>query len=212
MERIRKYNRNEKTRSERKGRWIRAKNLMRKYPDCNYGNLFYCNHVYDATYPWSWVDFRFFHTTQKRYYAVAMITSEYEALNIAEGRVWDQSYVLFPAEPWPDTDKMTDAKFNDWIRRPSTPRDIARKEFEEQALNELLDEPSFIAPSILLKDYGPVAIGCWVTVNKPHIDEHVIREFIAHFRSLGEPTTPGWSWKGKEERVETRQFKRVTAP
>lgn len=212
MSKVRKYDRNELTRKDRKLRYIKVRNLMRKYPECAYNGDFYCDHVWDPERPWTWVDFRFFHTTQKRYYAVAMITAETEALNLAEGRVWDQSSVLFPSEPWPDTNNMTDAKFNDWIRRPPSAQDILRKEFEEQALNELLDEPSFIAPSITLKDYGPVAIGCWVTVNKPFIDEHVIREFIAHFRSLGEPTTPGWSWKGKEEQVETRHFKRSPTP
>lgn len=174
----------ERTRKERKARYIRAKNLMRQHPECSYGGDFYCNHVYDPDHPWVWVDFRFFHTRLKRYYAVAMITLEYEAWDMAETQVLE--------EVWS----------NDTLDHKSL---IERQRLVKEKMEERL-VPVTLRPSIYLRDYGPVVIGVHATVNKPYIDEHVIREFIAFFRSLGEPVTPGWFWRGEETQVDARHY------
>ena len=181
----------EKNAKQRKLRYIKAKNLMRKYPDCAYGGDFYCDHVYEPAHPWHWVDFRFFHTRLKRYYAVAMVTARYEAYGLAEDQSWSEALEAYPSEPHNED-------FDTWISRERTDAEKQRSAFEKARLNELLSQEWKIAPGFELKDYGPVAIGVFATVNKEYIDEHVIREFIAHFRELGEPTKPGFIWKDEE--------------
>jgi hypothetical protein len=176
--------RKEKNRKAKKARYIRIKNMMRKYPECAYNGDFYCDHVYDPAYPWSWVDFRFFHSKLKRYYAVSMRTVAYEAFNDIEDRALDIAAIIFPD--------------NDLAKR--------RDELMRKLIDEEVDKPIYARPRIFVKDYGSVSIGLWVTVNKEHIDEHVIREFIAFFRSLGEPIKPGWSWYGEETQVDCRKF------
>ncbi len=86
----------EKNRKQRKACWISAKNLMRKYPECAYNGDFYCNHVYNKEHGWSWVDFRFFHTTLKKYFFVAMTTAEYDALKVNEERVLEELNKIHP--------------------------------------------------------------------------------------------------------------------
>ena len=164
---------------------------MRLYPECNYGD-FYCNHVYDPEYPWQWVDFRFFHSTLKRYFAVSMTTVIYDAYQIAEEKAWDEAEKIFPrtnSESWSVKDEI-----NEWINRPNKDYDDRYNLYVEYK-KEFLKILQLIPPSILVKDYSPIAVGVWTTVNKDFIDEHVIREWIAQYRALGEPTVPGFSWK-----------------
>lgn len=190
--------RSEINRKQRKARWIRAKNLMRAYPDCAYNGDFYCNHVYDPAHPWCWVDFRFFHTRLKRYFAVAMTTLEYRGYTDDEEKAWDEADVSFPrsaAELWDDKKDI-----NEWINY-SDERVEARLAYEKDLVAKYNLIPRTMAPTIEVKDYGPVAVGVWTTVNKPYIDEHVIREWIALYRSLGEPTTPGFIYRGEEVEV-----------
>jgi len=171
----------ERNRKERKARWIRAKNLMREYPDCAYNGDFYCDHLYDPAYPWVWVDFRFFHTKKKRYYAVAMRTLELEAYDDVEQAVLDEM-------------SMEEIRSHPNVR----------------ALIEARLAPVTLRPKIELKDYGPVAVGMFATVNTPSIDENTIRQFIAFFRSQGEPVSAGWTWSGDEVQVDPRRF--IQAP
>lgn len=165
-------------RKKRKQRWIRAKNLMRKYPDCAYNGDFYCDHIFEPKYPWQWIDFRFFHTRLKKYFAACLVTAEYEAYQQVEDIVYEQI-------PYPTTMKFTE--------NPSVER--------KNLFIELLDKPRTIQPRIEVKNYGSVTVGVWATVNTEFIDEHYIRDFITLFRNIGEPTKPGIVWLGEEVTV-----------
>ena len=177
---------NEINRTQRKERWINAKNAMRKYPNCAYDGDFYCDHVYSPEHPWVWVDFRFFHTKLKRYYAVAMVTVEYYEYEQDGDRALDLAYEKFPdtEDPGRFFGKGGVLNFSDLDRK--------RYAYSDEVKAQLLKVPRESKPLMRLEDYGPVAIGLIAHVNKPYIDEHVIREFIANFRALGEPTKPGW--------------------
>jgi len=189
-----KTRRPERNRKERKAAYIRIKNLMRRYPNCAYNGDFYCDHIYDPAYPWQWIDFRFFHSRLKRYYAVAMVTAYFEAYNALEDAVLDDAYAKFPTEGrWPD------GSFHTVNARYQIRSDYVKDELVIRA------GIVKVAPSIELEDYGRVAIGLYATVNTPYIDEHYIRKFIADFRERGEPTQPGWSWHGEEIEVDLRQ-------
>jgi hypothetical protein len=186
----------EKNRRQRKQRWLRAKNLMRQHPTCAYNGDFYCDHVYEEKYPWTWVDFRFFHTKLKRYFSVAMRTAEMEAYDIAKDTAWEK----VEAELGHDTLSPIHSIIqpgSSWAIRMQRYYDIM--EVESKVVRA-------IKPSIKAIDYGDVAVGLFVTVNKEHIDEHVIREFIEFFRSLGEPTTPGWTHYGQEIQISAERF------
>jgi hypothetical protein len=172
----------EVNRKQRKKRWIDAKNLMRKYPECAYGGDFYCNHVYEPECPWVWVDFRFFHSKLKRYFAVAMVTAEFEAYEINSEKAWEMAN--FPPSTGPNTKELRD-QYQTAATRCN------------KILRELCNTPSIITPRIEIKDYGSVAVGVKATVNTEYIDEHYIRDFIKFFRTLGEPTQPGWKWEGE---------------
>lgn len=196
MKRYRNFKRQEKNRTQRKARWIRAKNNERRHPDCSYNGDFYCNHVYDPQYPWVWVDFRFFHSRLKKYFAVAMVTAEYEAYCDAENKAYDEA--KYP-ENGLDFVKAEVHPTHGQLYRLSEP-DTAYKEAEERqkALKaKYLAEIWKVAPSIKVEDYGPVAVGVYATVNREYIDEHVIRSFIEQFRQLGEPGVLGWKWYGE---------------
>ena len=199
-------------RKERKRRWIRAKNLMRKYPDCAYNGDFYCDHVYDPAHPWVWVDFRFFHTRLKRYFAVAMVTAEYEAYGIAENRAIDEGYELIPREErardWEPAG--VHPVYGQLYRMTFTETENKRHELITQLTEKYKAQDYVIKPRIEIKDYGRVAVGVHATVNTEYIDEHVIREFIAHFRSLGEPIDAGWKWEGEEIKVDPRRLDQRT--
>ena len=196
--------REEVNRRQRKARYINAKNKMTKYPECAYNGDFFCNHVYDPENPWVWVDFRFFHTRLQRYFAVAMTTLEYNLFKANEEIVeteLDKDYpfngvgIVF-GNIDPKT-KMGPLSFTDeW-----TANFNARKPLKETMLSELNSKAQKARPRIDVKDYGPVAVGLWVTVNNPFIDEHVIRDFIKFYRSIGEPTTPGFTWMGEEVEI-----------
>ena len=184
--------RDERNRTERKARYIRLKNKMKKYPECSYNNLFYCDQILGAYGPSYCADFSFFHTKKKRYYACCLRTCDLEGYNNVEDRCFERAEIIFP---YPEHGGVR----ND-------PDHKLRAELCRALMNEEFDKPIFVAPSIQVKDYGPVAIGLWATVNKTHIDENIIREFIAFFRSLGEPTKAGWCWKDEEIQVDPRKL------
>lgn len=121
-------------RKQRKLRWIRVRNAMRIWPECAYGGDFYCNHVYDPKYPWCWVDFRFFHTTLKRYFAVAMVTAEYEAYGNAEDAAWEIAEAKYPREP---------VEFGQWTLNDEDPNRIA---LFRTALSEIMKKPQLVKP------------------------------------------------------------------
>ena len=194
--------RTEKNRKQRKQRWMNAKNQMRQYPDCAYNGDFYCNHVFDPKRPWVWVDFRFFHTRLKRYFAVAMTTAEYEAHNIAEEMAHDaakfpayRAFEFFKSEIHPTLGQLYSVVLNTTDEYYIQYAEASER--KKQLLKQFLQQPMVITPKIETRDYGPVAVGVFAIVNKQYIDEHVIREFIAQYRQLGEPVTPGWKWQGE---------------
>lgn len=191
-------------RKQRKKKWIDAKNLMKKYPDCAYNGDFYCNHQYDEKYGWCWVDFRFFHTKLKKYFAVALTTLEYKAMGVNEEKVREHFDISHPYdEPgmlFLPVDKKTGCGRIEFTDRWREVYNI-RKSLEAAMLTELNREAQMMRPYIDVKDYGKVAVGVWASIDVPKIDEHVIRDFIKLFQSLGEPTTPGRVWTGEEVEV-----------
>lgn len=190
-------------RKKRKLRWIRTKNLMRKYPDCAYNGDFYCDHVYEPDYPWVWIDFKFFHTRMKKYFAVSMVTAEYKAWNDAEDRAY--SMTDFPECGLVYAGK--DAEYGKLYKIESN--EELNKAFREKdaLLDKFLTEEYVVQPKVEIRNYGSVAIGVHATVNTEHIDEHYIRNFIAFFRSLGEPIKPGIVWLGEEVTVVPARLK-----
>src|SRR5260370_835951 len=86
----------ERNRKQKKLRYIRVKNLMRKYPECTYGGDFYCNHVYDPAYPWNWIDFRFFHSKLRRYYAASLRTLDFVAYDELEWKAYELAAEALP--------------------------------------------------------------------------------------------------------------------
>lgn len=187
--------RDERNRTERKARYIRIKNLMRQYPDCDYNNLFYCNQLLGHYGPSLGADFSFYHTRRKRYYACALQTLEVKAYSEFEDRSIILSEELFPRS---ETGLLDD------------PLRLQRNKAQIQILNDIL-EPIELSPSIEIKNYGPVAVGLWVAVNKQYVDKNVISEFIAFFRSLGEPVKAGWCWNGEKIEVDPRKLRTKTA-
>lgn len=190
---------NKTNRKQRKALWINAKNLMRKYPDCAYNGDFYCNHIYDPRSPWCWVDFRFFHTKLKKYFAVALTTLEYKEWNKDEDKARDKAIEKYPYEE--EFFYSGFSNVNVWMNSKPSVIDTIRQDLEQTLTMQFNKEVRLSKPEIKIKDYGPVVVGVWATVNKPFIDENVIREFIEHFRSLGEPIIPGYSWYGDETEV-----------
>lgn len=195
----------ESNRRQRKRRFISLKNKMRKYPDCAYDGDFYCNHVYDPAQPWVWVDFRFHHSKLKRYFSVAMTTLEFSEMEKDD----EKAYELTRAELGDlrngiekQVELSTHGKCYVFVESAEE-KDFNRNHIARQVEigRELMARPRQAQPSIIVKDYGKVVIGLWVTVDRPYIDPTVIREFIAEFRKLGEPTTPGWTWTGPSVEV-----------
>lgn len=201
--------RKEANRKQRKARWIRVKNEMRQYSDCNYGD-FFCHHYLENREDDGpvWADFRFFHSKLKRYFAVAMITAEYEALNIAEGRAIDEAYEEYPLGDGPIFVPSVDHP--GYLELVSTETDKKRSHRTNDLLEQYLKLEYSIIPRIEVLNYGDVAVGVYVTVNKSKIDEHVIREFIARFRELGEPIKPGWKWEDEAITITPEQLSRFS--
>lgn len=153
---------------------------------------YWCMHVFEDEYPWVWVDFRFpsLKHPKRVYYACAMRTLEYARMNEIEDSVYDKpaSVDLLPL-----INQLTDPDF------------IAKVKEDKERVNAIVaDDVAFMRPSIALKDYGDGAIGVHCTVNTPYINDTVIRKFIEHFRSLGEPTLDGYTWHGEEVKVEPK--------
>jgi hypothetical protein len=179
---------------------------MFRYPECAYGGDFYCDHGYDPQHPWQWADFRFFHSKKKIYFAVAMTTVEHEACYAIEEAAYAlANFPPFFSGPYFAKDKK------DGTIISLEPLDFQKSFKEAKERNakiqaELSVLPVSVLPKIKVKDYGNPVVGLHVTVNTPHIDEHVIRDFIRFFRSLGEPTKPGWEWEGEKVAVVTTKF------
>jgi len=193
-----------KNRKQRKEQWIHVKNLMRKYADCAYGGQFYCNHVYDEDRGWQWVDFRFFHTRLKKYFAVAMTTANYATMEMVDEIIGDK---LDQLHPYPEKknggmifhpiNKKTGLGRIE-ITEARTAAYNAREQLKQKLLPEVLSEAQKVSPKIDVKDYGKVAVGLWVTLDVPKITPEVILDFIKFYQSIGEPIEPGRAWTGKE--------------
>jgi hypothetical protein len=199
-----------KNRKQRKEQWINAKNLMRQYPDCAYDGQFYCNHMYDPDRGWQWVDFRFFHTKLKKYFAVAANTAQYAVEEMVE-EIIDAK--LNELHPYPagsglifhPIDKKTGfgrLEFTD----EHTAAYNARELLKQQLLPEVTREAQKVSPKVDVKDYGKVAVGLWVTLDVPKITPEVIVDFIKFYQSLGEPITPGRAWTGKEVEIVPERY------
>lgn len=195
-------NRLDKTRTQRKKIWREARALMVTYPECAYNGDFFCNHLYDPEYPWSWVDFRFFHTTQKRYFAVAMTTCEYTAYERVQSNALDRALEKYPLDGRDWLKKTTEG----FYKLQLSDHDTARYALTDTLAEEEAQHLQSVTESITIKDYGNVAVGVWAVVNKRHIDEHTIRQFIEFFRSIGEPTRPGFTWEGKTIEADIKHF------
>lgn len=160
--------------------------------ECGTG-VYWCNHLYDPEWPWVWVDFRFpsLKNPKGLYYACAMRTLEYARMDEIEESVEYDFDVDFD-EPSPNLFTISDET-------------RAKLDSRQAIINaKAATDATFMRPSIVLQRYGAGRIGVHCTVNTPYINDKVIREFIDHFRSLGEPDTDGYTWYGEEVKVETR--------
>jgi|SRR5579859_577810 len=193
--------RNERNRTERKARYIRLKNKMRKYPDSSFGGEFYCDQLLGAYGPSLGADFSFFHTQKKRYYACCLQTLECKVYTDFEDYAHEQASQIFP---------YPSSYFDESFNYIPDAHHVERQKLHNKLMDDFI-VPVKSAPSIHVKNYGPVAVGLWATVNKEYVDEHGIREFIAFFRSLGEPIKAGWSWYGEEIEVDPRRIHRAKA-
>jgi hypothetical protein len=162
---------------------------MVQYPECAYNGDFYCDRFYDSEHNWQLVDFHFFHSQKKLYFAVAMSTVNYEAYALIEDKAIELADFPSFIKDKKDGTIMAVLPFNEAYREARK-----RKKKIQAKLSAL---PVKVQPKIVVKDYGLPVVGLHVTVNTPHIDEHVIRNFIRFFRGFGEPTKPGWKWKGE---------------
>src|SRR5271167_4505584 len=134
--------RDERNRTERKARYIRLKNKMRKYPECAYDGDFYCNAILNYYGPSHGADFSFFHTQKKRYYACALQTCQLKAYNDIEEYAMEISEARYP---------RPDGGF--YERDPFAQE---RKVFCKSIMDDFI-VPISIKPTIQLKNYGPVA-------------------------------------------------------
>lgn len=188
------------SRKKAKLRFIRVKNRMNE-PECGEGD-FWCNHLYEPDRPWCWVDFRFLHTRQKKYYSVAMTTAEYIATSNLEDEIYNELEAECALPP------MVFSKYSDKAGRAGriinfndefTAAVKRRREKYLEIFKERSLIPVKITPSITIHRYSPVCFGLHATVNTPYIDKHYVREFITTFRTtLGEPTQTGEVWRGEE--------------
>ena len=189
--------RHDSTRTERKATWRKVTGLAKQYPECVIANgQAYCNHVWEPEHPWVWVDFRFFHTKLKRYFACAMVTAEYKAYGQVEDAAWEIAREKYPYE-----EHRTGLRGIEQWRSERSENDDNRFKLFKEKVTELGLNTYKETPRILAKDYGELVVGVWATVNRPYIDEAYIAEFIDFYRSLGEPTKPGLVWKGEEIEV-----------
>lgn len=201
-------------RRQRKTQWINRKNLLRKYPECVHGD-FYTNHIIDPAKREKeygncvWVDFWFFHTKLKKYFAVAAQTLEYKAYCENEEKVDDE---LDKTHPYPDIGMIfhpIDPKTGLGrieITEERTAVYNAREPLKQKALTELNSKAQKARPSVVVKDYGEVAVGLWVALDVPYFTEEVIADFIKFYRSIGEPITPEFVWEGEEVDVVPERF------
>ena len=165
--------------------------------ECGTG-VYWCNHLYDENHPWVWVDFRFpsLNKPKSLYYAVAMRTLEYARANEIEDAVWDEY-------------GGGDIQFqeNEHLVFSISDEDRAKLDRQQAIINDKMKEDvTVMRPSITLEHYGVGRIGVHCTVNTPYINDTVIKNFIDLFRSLGEPTSDGYTWHGEEVTVETRHL------
>lgn len=198
----------ERTRKQRKARWIKIKNDYWKYPECVIGDA-YCDHVYDETNPWQWVDFRFLSRQHsRRYFAVAAQTLRFAAYHQAQeladdaaDKDWplpDNGCYFGPAEmdgTWGKVyELLTTEEYDEQYKRWST----ANQEY----LKHFMAQPVLLRPQIEVRlEYGPVAVGVWALLNKPRLDPAGLSEFVQQFRDLGEPLKQGIVWQGEEVQV-----------
>lgn len=171
------------SRKAAKLQYIRSKNLMTRWPECAYDGDFYCNVVYDPAFPWMGVDFKFFHSTQKKYFAVAMMTATMQAVCDIEDESWAR---IEPLDDGPELVQIAGGPF--WEFGPTSEEYKAKMLDREQYVREQTEIPRIVHTSISTRAYSRCVTGVYATVNKPYIDEHVIREFIHFYRELGEPT------------------------
>lgn len=197
----------EKTRKQRKARWMKVKNGFRNKL-CSNG-VYYCDHVYEEERPWQWVDFRFLSERhRRRYFAVAAETLRYHAYCLVEEEASDladkdwplpENGLFFgPAIIDPSYGKVYElqstAEYDSQYRNWSAARD--------EYMKHLLQKPQVLRPKIEVRlEYGPVAVGVWASVNRSHLDATALMEFIQQFRELGEPLKQGVVWEGEEVTV-----------
>lgn len=178
-----------------KARFINARNLMRKYPDCAIDKDIYCDHVYNPESPWRWVDFKFFHTKLRRYFAVAMITAECKAWEDVEEQTFDAAE--YPDGEWDDGNFVASIhpKYGKVFTHVPTPEHTAKVQaFRERkaALDAIeMVKPRNVECGLKLEDYNDGVVGVIAVVNTTHIDEQYLKDFVKMFRALGEPMQPG---------------------
>lgn len=195
-----------KTRKHRKRQFIRRKNSIRD-PAFWFGN-FYCEHSFGPESRATWVDFTFASERQKnRYFSVKMRTVETAIKERLEREVAD---ALDKTMPYPESGFWLEKAgrhphygqlYSLGISEAYQKVDRERSVQEKALLAQLTSQTQVARPEIIIKKSSTTFITVLTIVNKSFIDIDVIQDFIAHFRKLGEPSSPGVAWRGAEIRL-----------
>lgn len=186
------------SRKIRKLQWIRINNLFRLSPPAAANYSFRTISEKDSADGWLSVNFVFFHTTLRRYFQATAITAEYDVL--------EKLIVTFENEldeklPYPERigqtyrhvdDDLVLEVSDDWMEVHNT-----REAIIEQSLANVAKHPARTRARIDVKQYA-MSSYVWFVIDKPIINEDVIEECIAQFRSLGEPIQTGRAWESEE--------------
>lgn len=201
------------TRKKIKKRFITTKNTMRKYPDCVIADGIYCDHVFDPEHPWAWVDFRFFHTAKKRYFAVAMTTAEYSACEEVEEEVFEKADYPQEVLDYNLYDEEYHPKYGKVYRQKPLPQNLQNQllaYFERR--NKLLEvemaKPRTIECKIEIQKYSNGVTGVIATVDASYLDPEYVENFVKMFRALGEPMKHGEKYNVKTIQVIPQNIKR----
>jgi len=197
----------ERNRKQRKARWMRFKNAYTRWPSCMYGVVF-CDHLYEEQHPWTWVDFRFPSLAHRRRdYAVAARTLGYTAVTEAEDNSWNKVDELLPypqkAITWvPKADKTYGRVYEQLWSEEARQLERERVELHKKLFLECSQQPVKLREQIEVRlEYGPVAIGLWAQVNKPHLGPNWLDEFARWYLAQGEPLKHGVVWQGEEVEI-----------
>lgn len=188
-----------KTRRQIKAQMIRQKNKFWRNPECVVGGDAFCD-AWPSDKPIVRADVLFFHSTKNRYFFVHLVTAKRKAYELASEWVsarLDEMHPL-PEDMWDrrSIKAVRNKHGKVWGVTAEFSKNFAEMcEAREEATPRLLLEKSHETKSIALQwtISGVDAVSAYIdaVIDASVIDEDVIRNFVQHFRDLGEPFYPG---------------------